>query len=98
MKQSVPTRLFVPMAIPRPPLPLLLVTALVLGCVVGLECAQWLIETRQAISLSILSQAEYANILDHLLPYRLAAFLLLLLAGLATVVVELCSMTRRICR
>ena len=88
---KTPTRSLV---IPRPPLPLLLITTLILGCVVGLECANWLTTTRQAVSLSVLSQAEYANLIDHLLPYRIGAMLFLLATGLATLLVGLLKSLR----
>jgi hypothetical protein len=79
---------------PRPLLPFLLVTALAMGCVLGLECTHWLIESRQAVSLSVLAQAEYANILDHLLPYRITALLFLVVISLMTLALWLLSLRR----
>lgn len=68
----------------RPPLLLILATAICLGSVVAFELTQRLLEAIMDRSLSVHAQAELLNIQDHLLPYRLAAGTLFIIFLLMT--------------
>jgi hypothetical protein len=61
--------------------------------VIALEVVQRLLESIQDRSLSVLAQAEHANIIDQLLPYRLTTATLLMIMALFTASTWLGQMT-----
>lgn len=71
----------------------LLLTMLLCGSAIALEVVQRLLESIQDRSLSVLAQAEHANIIDQLLPYRLTTAALLMITALSTAMIWLSQIT-----